>query len=148
MQIEVRKLHEADYQSWKQVWEKYLAFYEASLSDEVKETYWQRLLSSVPGEYNCIVATQDRQIIGLAHYLFHRHGWSIENVCYLQDLFVDESCRNQGVGQQLIDAVGEEAKQNGISKLYWLTHTSNHSARHLYDKIATDTGFLKYERPC
>jgi GNAT superfamily N-acetyltransferase len=39
-------------------------------------------------------------LLGLTHYLFHRHAWKIENVCYLQDLFVDPAARGTGLGRK------------------------------------------------
>jgi hypothetical protein len=39
------------------------------------------------------------------------------------------------------------AEGEGSHKVYWLTHLSNATARALYDRVATDTGFVHYEIP-
>jgi hypothetical protein len=36
---------------------------------------------------HCLVAESGDELLGLAHYLFHRSTTMIEPVCYLQDLF-------------------------------------------------------------
>jgi GNAT superfamily N-acetyltransferase len=50
-------------------------------------------------------------LIGLVHYIFHRSTWTIENYCYLQDLFVDPKHRASGLGRKLIEAVYAEAEK-------------------------------------
>jgi GNAT superfamily N-acetyltransferase len=81
------------------------------------------------------------------HYLFHRHGWKIENTCYLQDLFTAPDARGRGVARALIEAVYTEADRQGAPVVYWLTQDFNHTARALYDKVAVKTPFIKYQRP-
>ena len=38
------------------------------------------------------------------------------------------------------------ADQNDKANVYWTTKTSNHTARKLYDRIGTQTEFIKYQR--
>ena len=85
--------------------------------------------------------------MGLVHYLFHRHCWREENVCYLQDLYADPEVRGKGIGRALIEAVYAAADAAGAPSVYWLTQDFNHTARKLYDRIGTVTPFIKYARP-
>lgn len=62
----------------------------------------------------------------------------------LQDLFVDESVRGQGVARALITQVAQVARERGAPRLYWLTHHTNTRARHLYDRVASHQGFIRY----
>ena len=62
----------------------------------------------------------------------------------LQDLFVAEEARKIGLGRALIEAVYKAAHDAGASRVYWLTHESNATARMLYDKLATWPGFIIY----
>ena len=39
------------------------------------------------------------------------------------------------------------ARDRGCSKVYWLTAETNSTARALYDRVATHTGFVHYEIP-
>ena len=65
---------------------------------------------------------------------------------YLQDLFTDETCRGQGVGRTLIEAVYERAREGGAERVYWLTQNGNSTARRLYDKVADESGFVVYRK--
>jgi GNAT superfamily N-acetyltransferase len=86
------------------------------------------------------------RLCGIAHYLFHRSCWTTGDYCYLQDLFVAEGIRNLGLGRALITAVEERARAAGASRLYWLTHETNTSARALYDRLAERPGFIQYRK--
>ena len=142
----VRELRAEDEPQWRELWTGYLEFYEASVPEEVYRTYFQRLLGDDPQDYHGLVAEKDGELIGLTHYLFHRHGWRIENVVYLQDLYVSEAARGTGAGRALIEGVYAKADEAGCPSVYWLTQDFNATARQLYDRIATLTPFIKYQR--
>jgi GNAT superfamily N-acetyltransferase len=93
-----------------------------------------------------LVAESDRVVLGIVHFIYHRSTWTAGPYCYLQDLFTAEAARGQGVGKALIEAVYAQAKADGASRVYWLTHETNVAARSLYDKLATRTGFIQYRQ--
>ena len=146
MTVTIRPLRAEDEPQWRVLWTGYLDFYEASVSEEVYKASFARLLSDDPNEFHGLVAEKDGQLIGLTHYLFHRHGWKIENVVYLQDLYVSPEARGTGAGRALIEAVYAAADEAGCPSVYWLTQDFNVTARQLYDRIATQTPFIKYAR--
>ena len=143
----VRPLTEADEAHWRALWRAYLAFYETELPEEVYATYFGRLLGNDPQDFHGLVAEVDGTPVGLVHYLFHRHGWKVENVCYLQDLYAVPEMRGRGIGRALIEAVYSAADAAGAPGVYWLTQDFNAEARKLYDRIGTVTPFIKYARP-
>lgn len=144
--VGVRPLRASDKPEWARMWRAYLAFYETTRSDEIYDVYFNRLLGDDPQDYNGLIAELDGRAVGLTHYLFHRHGWSIENVCYLQDLYADPEVRGKGIGRALIEAVYEAADAAGAGQVYWLTQDFNTTARQLYDRIGVQTPFIKYNR--
>ncbi len=144
--LTIRPLTPADAPAWRDLWRAYLAFYETERPEEVYATYWQRLLGDDPHDYHGLIALAGERPVGLAHYLFHRHGWRIEDVCYLQDLYVAPEARGTGAGRALIEAVYAAADAAGAPPVYWTTQEGNATARQLYDRIARNTGFIKYER--
>lgn len=145
--ITVRPVRAEDEADWRRLWADYLAFYQTTLPSKVFESTFARLRAHDPQEFHGLVAVVDNKVVGLAHYLFHRHCWRIENVCYLQDLYADPSVRGTGVGRRLIEAVYAAADAKGAPSVYWSTQTGNHTARKLYDQIGELTDFLKYQRP-
>lgn len=143
----IRPLTRADEADWRRLWTAYLAFYDAGVTEEVYATCFERLLGDDPQDYSCFVAEVDGRPAGLTHFVFHRHGWRIENVCYLQDLYADPEVRGRGIGRALIEAVYAEADRRGCPQVYWMTQHFNHEARRLYDRIGVLTPFIKYQSP-
>lgn len=144
--VTVRPLRASDKAEWSRLWEGYLAYYETSRPPELYDVYFERLLGDDPQDYNGLIAELDGQPVGLAHYLFHRHGWSVENTCYLQDLYADPDVRGKGIGRALIEAVYDAADAACVPMVYWLTQDFNATARQLYDRIGVKTPFIKYNR--
>ena len=144
--INVRPVEAADRAEWQRLFTAYLDFYETSVDPEVYETSFTRLLGNDPNDFHGALAVRDGKPVGLVHYLFHRHMWKIENVCYLQDLYADPELRGQGVGRKLIEHVYAAADAAGAPSVYWLTQDFNHTARLLYDRIGTLTPFIRYNR--
>jgi GNAT superfamily N-acetyltransferase len=141
--IEVRPLRPDERSAWEPLWSGYLAFYETAVSVDVTDETWRRLHD--PAEpMHVLGAFLDGRLIGIVHFLFHRSTWTIGDYCYLQDLFTVPEARGMGAGRALIEAVYEHASDAGASRVYWLTHESNATARALYDKVADMPGFIQY----
>jgi len=145
----VRSVLAADFARWLPLWEGYNAFYgragPTALAETVTRTTWARFLD--PAEpVHALVAESDGELLGIAHYIFHRSTISIPPICYLQDLYTVEHVRGRGVGRSLIEAVAARAREAGAERLYWLTHETNHTAIRLYDAVAERSGFIVYRR--
>jgi GNAT superfamily N-acetyltransferase len=142
----IRPIEPGDEPYWRLLWRDYLDFYETELPPMVYATSFARLTDPSQRDYNGLLALHDDAPVGLAHYIFHRHGWHIADVCYLQDLYVAPDARGANVGRRLIEAVYVEADAAGAADVYWLTQEFNVTARHLYDRIGRVTPFVKYVR--
>ncbi|EPC02887.1 hypothetical protein L861_24060 [Litchfieldella anticariensis FP35 = DSM 16096] len=146
MSLNIRPLKENDKAEWRRLWTNYLSFYESSVSESVYESTFNKIIDSEQHHRNALVAEKDGQLVGLVHFIYHAHNWRVEDVCYLQDLYVDQKLRGGGVGRALIEAVYEAADANGTPSVYWMTQDFNETARKLYDRIANLTPFIKYQR--
>ena len=147
--LTVRPVARADYDAWLPLWEGYNKFYgrfgPTALPLEVTRMTWARFFDACEPVHG-LVAESEGKLVGLVHYLLHRSTTLIEPNCFLQDLFTDERTRGKGVGRALIEAVYERAKAVGCTRVYWLTHQTNATARRLYDQVADNTGFIVYRK--
>jgi GNAT superfamily N-acetyltransferase len=143
--VVIRPVGSGERVAWQPLWKGYLDFYKASVPAEVYETTWARLHD--PDEPMWLLgAYTGGRLRGIVHYLYHRSCWTVGNYCYLQDLFVTEDARKLGLGRALIEAVYKEAKAAGASRVHWLTHETNTTARALYDMLADRPGFIQYRK--
>lgn len=141
----IRPVKLDDFSAWLSLWEGYNSFYKRSIPEEVTIKTWKRFLD--PHEtVHALVAEVDGRLVGFTAYLFHRHTALLNDVCYLQDLYTEEKFRGKSIGKSLILAVSEQAKENGSTQVYWMTHESNEAARVLYDKVAKHSGFIVYSK--
>ena len=147
--VVVRPVERGDYEAWKPLWDGYNAFYgregPTALAPEITRTTWGRFFDAYE-PMHALVAEREGRLVGLVHYLFHRSSIMIEPNCYLQDLFTAAQVRGQGVGRALIEAVYERAGAAGLTRVYWLTHETNATARRLYDSVADNSGFIVYRK--
>ncbi len=145
--MQVRPIEARDEAAWRRLFAGYIAFYEASVPDQVIDATWARLMAGGEGVLYAWVAVEETDVpVGLAHVLFHRSTWSATWYCYLEDLFVDPAQRSRGAGRALIEAVYRAADARGCTRTYWVTQETNTAAWALYDRIATKAPFVQYRR--
>lgn len=145
MSLSIRPLVETDRADWGRLWTGYLDFYNSSVPAKIYDLTFSRLRDSSCAQHG-FLACSAGQPVGLVHFIEHPHNWRAENVVYLQDLYAAPEARGSGVGRALIEAVYRWADDNGTPVVYWLTQEGNHTARALYDRVATQTEFIKYSR--
>ncbi|SDH12475.1 GNAT family N-acetyltransferase [Microbacterium pygmaeum] len=143
----ITALTDGDHDDWLALWWGYLEFYEADLSPAQTELTFRRILDPEASIHGAIARDDAGSAIGIVHWLTHAATWSEGPYCYLEDLFVHPEVRGGGTGAALIENVRAWAHQHGCAKVYWLTQEHNRTARRLYDRVATDTGFVHYEIP-
>jgi len=143
----IRPIRQSDHDGWRVLWDGYNAFYGRSgataLPEEITRATWDRFFDPLE-PVHALVAEESGQVVGLAHYIFHRSTTRLNEVCYMQDLFTAEMARGKGVGRQLIEAVYAAASAAGSSRVYWQTLNTNVAGRALYDKVAKHIGFVVY----
>jgi GNAT superfamily N-acetyltransferase len=147
--IQIRPVVRGDFDAWLPLWDAYNAFYgrsgETALPREITQITWERFFDGYE-PMHAMVAERNGQLLGLVHFLYHRHTTMKGPICYLQDLYTLDTERGNGVGRALIEAVYERAKADGSQRVYWQTHETNQTAMKLYDKVADRSGFVVYRK--
>jgi GNAT superfamily N-acetyltransferase len=141
----IRGIKPSDRAQWDELWHGYLTFYKEDLAAEQTELTWQRLIDA-DFDMHGLVLEVDGSIVGLAHFSFTHSTWAANRDLYLEDLFVSEKVRGQGLGRALILALDDVARDEGSRKVWWETHRENKMARKLYDSVGELSEFVKYTR--
>jgi len=140
--ISIDKLVPSDRVVWESLFRAYIDFYQRLEPPEMYERAWQEFQADT--RMHAFGARLDGRLVGITHFLVHPNT-SGPDVCYLQDLFTAEDVRGQGVARALIAAVVDWARAEGCSRVYWSTQESNATARRLYDQVAENRGFIRYQ---
>lgn len=139
----IRPVLPGDFDEWLHLWLGYQTFYRVEIPIETSRIVWRRLLDPAEPMHGAL-AEIDGRAVGLVHHIHHRTCWSVQEDCYLQDLFVAPPARGQGLGRKLIEHVYAAAAALGCARIYWLTHQTNATAMTLYDRVSERSGFVEY----
>ncbi len=143
--IKIAALSKGDYEFWLPLWQNYLKFYETSLPSSTTQNTWHSLLDSNVPIYG-FGAWLDDELVGITHVVLHPNTWNITECCYLEDLYVTDNVRGQGLGRALIEQVYDFANKRNCNRVYWTTQEGNTTARKLYDVIASQTDMVQYRK--
>jgi len=138
----IGKLVEGDRAEWEILFRAYIDFYQRTLPQEMYDRAWNEFQADT--RMHALGAKLDGRLVGIVHFLIHANTSSAD-VCYLQDLFTASDVRGKGVARALIEAVADWARERKCPRVYWQTQDSNATARLLYDKVAVNRGFIRYD---
>ncbi|MDM1248377.1 GNAT family N-acetyltransferase [Acinetobacter sp. R933-2] len=145
MTAQIIPLEEINFEQWLPLWQGYLNFYKSQLTDEQIRLSWKRITNPEQADMFGYAIQIEGQVAGFVHLISHMSMWTDLPYCYLQDLYVNEQFRNQGLARQLIEHSYSVCARK-FDRIYWLTQESNITAQYLYDRIANKTGFIQYKK--
>lgn len=139
----IRALQNDDYAQWLALWD---ANNQEQSDPAVTEETWARICNPAYPVFG-LGAWEDDALVGILHYVVHPTTGSVAPVAYMQDLYVGPAFRNQGIAQDLVRALSNEAKEKGLARVYWLAEANNDAARALYSKLGVRLDFALYVMP-
>ena len=83
--------------------------------------------------FKCLVAEDLGKIVGYAAYYYAYFSWTGKAI-YLDDLYVSDEYRKQGVGTLLFDGVVEIGRSEGCFKMQWQVSKWNQNAIEFYKR--------------
>ncbi len=128
---------------WQTLYYNYAKFYKSEINEEIITTTWGWIMTD---KIHGIGIELESQLVGFAHWQQNLRPLKGCSLAYLNDLYILPECRGKGLARQLMQATSEAAANANSSILRWATKQDNAPARLLYDKIATATDWVIYDK--
>ena len=97
-----------------------LAIYErAPDAVQTTEAMLTETLFGASPQVFAFLAELDGQVVGLALWFMTYSTWTGRPSLYLEDLFVDDAARGQGVARALMTRLAQEAKARDCARMDW-----------------------------
>jgi GNAT superfamily N-acetyltransferase len=121
------------------LFDRYRIFYHQSSDLDAARSFLQDRFQH--GESKIFIARADNRIVGFTQLYPSFSSVSMKKVWILNDLFVEESSRNQNVARSLIGAAEYFARETKAVRIVLSTQVSNIAAGSLYRSL----GYIKDE---
>lgn len=143
--VTVRPLEPRDSARWRELFTAYGVFYETDFDDALLDGVWA-WLTDAQHPLICLVAEVDAEVVGFAHLREQPDTFTAGPGWFLDDLFTVPAVRGTGAGSALLAAVEQHARTHGGGTVRWITAADNDRAQRVYDRVATRTTWVTYEK--
>lgn len=116
-------------------------YFSASPEDMKRLMFEDKLLCMMKAEL-------EGEMVGFAAYYYQLVSFPARKVLYLEDIFVKEKARGQGIGNLFLKKLEELAKEKNCIKMMWKCLEGNQTSRSFYEHIGAklDTEWVIYEK--
>ena len=128
MGICIRSIRESDFPQLIALFQEFATFQQQA--DKMSNSVAQ-MLKEKEYVHGFVAETPEQQIIGYATCFFSYHTWSGKSL-YMDDLYVKEAYRKQGIGKALLETVIGLAKEEHCHKVRWQVSHWNKPAQDFY----------------
>ncbi len=111
------------------------------IDDDVLNQTWRRLTNPKESVFGIGAFNDTGELQGFLHYVLHPTTGLKSHACYMQDLYVDESVRRQGIAKRLVWELHAIGKSEKWSWIYWFAENSNEATQNLYKNLGIKMDF-------
>lgn len=142
MDVTIEQIREDDFEDLIFLFEEFAGF--QKLSERMINTV-ERMNAEKDFFRGFIIRNGRREILGYTIFFFAYFTWT-GKALYMDDLYIRERYRGQGLGKLLINKVKEYAEDTGCHKVRWQVSDWNHPAINFYKELGAIVDNL--ERNC
>jgi ribosomal protein S18 acetylase RimI-like enzyme len=137
--MEIKQINAADYRLVTKLFDQYRVFYKQTSDIALAETYIKNRLEN--NESVIFVALVGDKPVGFTQLYPLLSSVRATKNWLLNDLFVDNDHRKQGVGETLLKTAANFAKSHGATFVQLETASDNYTAQKLYEAV----GFVRQD---
>lgn len=142
MPIKIRAIENRDFPDWLPLWDGNNL---GQRNEKITSETWSRL-NDPDSTVHGLVAEEDGKLVGLVHYILHPTTGSLQDVCYMQDVYTAPENRRKGIAKKLIAALTKQGSGKW-ARMYWLAEADNVAAQTLYEKLGVKMNFTLHMLP-
>ena len=146
--LRIEPITESQYEGLLPMIAAYQGFYEEDdIRTERNRAFFRRFIA--PSDVGMLIgAWRASRLVGYACLYWHFSSTKAVETVLMNDLYVDEACRGEGVGRALIEASAAIARERGAQRLEWSTRPDNETAQRLYDSTGAERStWIEYDLP-
>ena len=145
MNIELRKISISEINDIVELFNKYMIFYKQESNPEKYKTYLKNRIDNDEATIYLAYESNTKAIGFVINYTCFS-SVSLGKIVILNDLFVLDNYRKEGIGNKLIDCSINLAKEIGAVRVDLGTAKDNFKAQSLYERIGfvKDTVYFSY----
>ncbi|MDU1889237.1 MAG: GNAT family N-acetyltransferase [Dysgonomonas sp.] len=131
MQITIEPIKEKDFDALATLFLEFATF--ENLPEKMNNSV-ERMKKEKEYFRGFIARDENSNIAGYVNYFFAYYTWTGKSM-YMDDLYVREKYRGQGIGTMLINKVIDLAKKEKCNGIRWQVSNWNQAAIHFYEKL-------------
>jgi len=148
MALEVRPIRREEVDEGLPLYAGYQRFYGVVHPDDGRNRAFFGRFAAPSEEGLLLGAWHGGALVGFACVYWTFSSVSASEIALMNDLFVAEGLRGQGIGRALIEAAATAARSRGLHHLEWFTAPDNVTAQRLYDSTGAERStWIAYEIP-
>lgn len=146
--MEIRPIRREEVPQALPLFSGYQEFYEVSEHHDARNLeFFSRFCE--PSDDGLLLGAWDGDdLVGFATIYWTFSSANAADIALMNDLYVADRARGQGIGRALIDACAEAGRARGCRSLEWETAPDNVRAQRVYDATGAErTTWVQYELP-
>lgn len=140
--LTTRPLALGDFEAWLALWRAYLDQNHAQMRWQDRACLFRALVSRRQNSAALVVEC-DGVIVGIAHYQIHHAPFVFENAYLVQDLYVLPAFQAKRAGAELVRAIYQTSRENGVALVYWMAAEKTYCDD---DDAAATSPFLQFRK--
>ena len=144
--VTVSRVTNADRADWVRLWQAWQDHMSGAVPPSVTAMSWDFMMREESGLTAFIARGAGGEAIGFANVSSTPFAWTGGPILFLQDLFVSEAARGDGVGEALLKAVYAYADELGANQVFWMVDEDDPQLQGFYARHGIRTPYLRYMR--